>query len=183
MTFDSRVGWWVLGCVIGFIVGYIVRSLREINAKVDEVKDHVAKKDPDDDGVTRRDIINNIALFLVVLLTIWAAFTSQQTSNSERATVSCTEKFLAKTIIALNARTSFTLAQAKANAALQKAQLDFLGSYVQDPSSPPQQRRDALRTYVVKLTDFLTAVSKTSNAADQFPYPTDKEFSDCLEGN
>lgn len=80
MDFSDRMEWLFLGCLIGFVVGYIVRSLREIKATVDEVDD-IVKQNKDEHGALSWKTASNLSLFLVVALTVWAAFVSQKASN------------------------------------------------------------------------------------------------------
>lgn len=72
MTMSDRVLFLLIGCVIGFVAGYIVRSYTCKNNE-----NGIAGGEHD-----RRDKLRlNIALAVVVLLTAWSAFQSQRASN------------------------------------------------------------------------------------------------------
>lgn len=75
-----------IGGAIGFVLGYIVRSLRVIQEEVHVVKDIAEHGTPprkdDETGAARLPSWNNIALGLVVLLTAYAAITSQIATNN-----------------------------------------------------------------------------------------------------
>lgn len=91
MDWNERLGWLVLGMLAGFVLGYIVRSLREIKEELDEVKDlekeHIREHHDEElpergeQGLTRKPVLLDIVLLLVVLLTAYAAFSSQKNSN------------------------------------------------------------------------------------------------------
>lgn len=90
MDYGDRLLWLLLGCFIGFVFGYIVRSLREIKEEVDEIVENKRKTSTGDDPETYEqnergsfswELASRISLFVVVSLTIWAAFVSQKASN------------------------------------------------------------------------------------------------------
>lgn len=187
----TRILYLLLGCVIGFIVGYIVRSLREKNETVEEVDEPMIIKLPGtkEGGLIQSRLGTNLALFLVVALVAWAAFSSQVASNKVRdsqkeqdLSVTCTETFLASTISALNARTSNSQDQTQANVDLQKAQATFLSVFFVTPPSTSDQREAALRTYFDSLTAFTTTSAKTSDNVAQNPYPSATDFVNCIKG-
>ncbi len=83
---NDRLGWLLVGCVVGFILGYTVRSLREIKEKVEQVDQHLKKEHPDE-GFIIPDWAKNITLLVVVLLTLYASIQSQIAANdSDRST-------------------------------------------------------------------------------------------------
>lgn len=193
MRLDSRIELFLFGCVIGFIVGYIVRSLRDIRKKVNEVDEIVKKKQ--DRGAVSIEALKNLALFVVVILTVWAAWTSQKSSDKTQDTqikqkvtqnqlvkiTSCNQDFLAKTIAALNARTVYSQDQAKANVDLQSAQLKLLTLAFKKPPLSDSEGAAAVKTYFDALTTFVSFSSKQTNAIAENPYPTSTAFSDCLK--
>ena len=193
--------------------------MQEIKERVDEVDEHVVEVDKHivavdkhvlhetsdsspkvpagDDGrvLISERVVKSLALFLVVLLTAFAAFTSQKTSNkvqdnsnkvsaaqaSQSRFVACNGEYLAKTIAALNARTANTAAQNAANVTLQKAQSKFLGIFVLKPPVTPEQGLAALKMYLVAQNTFFTTSATTKNNVKNNPYPTSKDFQACLD--
>lgn len=176
VTLDERIWYLLLGCLIG----YIVRILQE---KLGRRK----KTDRDERGFMRNPLLADIALLLVVIVTVWAAFSSQRASNELRYTQDritrvtvCNQQFLQQTIRALNDRTSYTNAQVEANIELQREQARFLSVYFVDPPTTEEQRTAGLARYFQALTTYL---SKSQNAAQhlkQKPYPKAKQLDRCL---
>lgn len=195
MRLDSRIGWLLLGAIIGFVIGYVVRSLRDIREKVTEVDEIVKKSDKKDGGFFSIEGIKNLALFLVVVLTVYSSIKSQQSSDkvadaqdsvsktqsSQAKSQSCTQMILIKTVAALNARTEFSQDQAAANRDLQKSQASFIGLFVSQTPVNSTDAAKALNTYFTAITTFITVSGKTSNSIANNPYPTPTEFSDCLK--
>lgn len=189
MGLDDRLGWLLLGCIIGFALGYIVRYLQEIKEELDEV-DRVVKKNHNEDGFVRNPIVMDIALLFVVVLTVYAAFSSQQASNDVQASQDriaritfCNQQYLSKTIQALNERTTYTQDQARANVDLQRAQGRFIGILLKNPPVADREVKDALTNYFTALTTFVTVNSKADAKVDTYPYPTNDELQNCLDGN
>jgi hypothetical protein len=133
-----------------------------------------------------RAISNGVALALVVLCTAYAAFTSQAASNrvvhlaeQRGQEEACISSVLFTTVQALNQRTHFTVAQGRANAALQQSQADFI-HVILDPAHTEAQARDSLAHYGDSLDTFLRLVRKSTDKAAAFPYPAPGDFSQCL---
>lgn len=186
MDFGERLGYLMVGCLIGFILGYIVRSLRDIKEELDEVADEM-KHNRNEDGIVRNPIVLDIALLLVVVLTVWASFSSQKASNDIQDTqdqllrvTTCTKTTLTKTVEALNQRTTYTQDQTEANVNLQRAQVEFLQTLFQEPPSTEKQRKDALRHYFDSLTKFVTVAGAARQKAAFYPYPTTDDLNNCL---
>lgn len=85
MNLDERLTFFLLGCGVGLIFGYIVARLREIKDKEDTIEakvDDLLSKPRDEDGFMQNRIVADVMIGLVVVLTAYAAFVSQQTSNT-----------------------------------------------------------------------------------------------------
>lgn len=188
MDLTDRLSWLIFGCLIGFVLGYIARYLQEIKQELDEV-DQIVKQDRkrDERGIMRYPILADIVLLLVVIMTVWAAFASQKASNEvedaqdriSRITA-CNQEYLAKTIKALNERTTYTRQQVEANVKLQRAQATFIAVILEDPPASDSRRGEALRHYFKALTDFVSVNSKADAKAENYPYPTNDELSSCI---
>ena len=190
MDFDERLGWMLLGCGIGFILGYIVRSLRYMKGELDEVDGLVKRKLGDretDDGFMNMRYIRDVAVLIVVVLTVWAAFASQKASNDVKAqqdridqiTV-CNSEFLSRTIRVLNIRTDAVQARADANYELQKAQAKFFKLLLEIPPLPETDQRQAAEEYVEALNTFVRVSKQTKAQGAATPYPTNEELQACL---
>ena len=188
MSFDDRLGWLILGCLIGFVLGYISRLLQEVKATVDEVESVVKdEQDKGDHGFVRNSLIMDAALLAVIVLTVWASFSSQKASNDVQATQDkiarityCNQRFIEQTISALNARTEYSQRQLSSNADLQKSQAAFLSVLLKKPPAAIPEREQAFQKYFEKLTNFVTTSARSNEQADANPYPTNDEFQDCL---
>lgn len=186
MNLDDRITYLVLGGLIGFIVGYFTRSLRSIEQHVDHVDQIVTKRD-EEDGVMQTPTIANMVLLAVLVLTVWAAFSSQSASNKvtstqdeQERTTACTQRYLSKTIEALNERTTYSTEQLQKNVQLQKDQSKFLGVLLQKPPATEEERRVALDAYYENLTDFVVVAGLSGKKFEENPYPTDEEFMACI---
>lgn len=193
MGLDERLFYLIVGCIIGFIIGWFSRSIHNIEEKVIEV-DQIVKKERDENGFMRKPIVSDIAIILVVVMTAFAAFSSQRSSNEVRdnqfaqaktaadlaLTTSCTQAYLGKTIKALNERTTYSTEQAQKNVELQRSQVTLLSIFLKEPEASQAQAEAALKTYFDSLSQFVIVAGKTAEKAQLFPYPTDEEFKTCI---
>ena len=202
MGLDERVFYILLGVLIGFVLGYITRSLKKIEEKVNEVDKHVQEKDrgflrlPSWDEFKSRLTVNSVALFAVVALTAYSAFATQmnsndvreQTLNNERdnqnigAVALCTAEYFSDTLLAVDARTTYSSQQAQANIALQNAQAEFVSTALQEPALEAARVAAALRNYRDALMEFKSVQTKTMGKQSNNPYPVEEDFQSCLAG-
>lgn len=184
MDFDERLSWLVLGGLIGFALGYVVRHLQEIKEELGEVE-KVVKNLKNEDGLLRHPVLLDIVLLIVVVMTVWASFASQRASNSvqsnqdriENITV-CNQVFLSNTIEALNERTAYAETQVNANIDLQDKQMRFFTTIYNNPSND-QVEIQAFRNYLQALTDFVRVSKDAKLTNKQHPFPTAEELSNC----
>ena len=190
MGLDDRLWYLLLGCLIGFVLGYITRALRDIKEELQEV-DETVHKLKDESGITRFPVVANIALALVVMTTVYAAFLSQKASNEveenqltiEKIT-KCNQMYLAKTVEALNERTTYSLAQARANVDLQGAQAELLRRILVEPPPTQEVGRDALRDYFEGGVQSYIEVNERALAKYiENPYPTTEDIEACLRSD
>lgn len=182
----ERILFLAIGGVMGFVLGYIVRSITCLRNDVEEIKHH---SHPKDAGLSRKPVILDVVLLFVVCLTVFASFQSQKASNRvsdsqariERVSA-CTLTFLSKTITALNDRTTYTGEQADKNIELQKAQARYLNFVVHKPPPSMHEALKAFRQYLSALTNFITVSEKNHDAITTNPYPTSLELQRCLNG-
>ncbi len=193
MGWPERLEWLLLGCLIGFVLGYIVRTLRDIKEELDEVDD-IVKRDHgienSERGAMHAPTAAGVMLVVVVLITVWAAFASQKASNEVKDTqnqlarvTQCNKDYLSKTISTINARTRYTQRQAVSNVQLQKSQARFIGLILHDPPPDEATSRAAFVEYFNDLQAFLNTSNDTANVVEDHPYPTSEELDACIAGN
>lgn len=201
MDLADRAMMLVIGGLIGFVFGYIVARLRVIKDELDEVKeelDEVVETTHDhprpeetrgrsERGSMKRPTVPGVALLIVVLLTAWAAFTSQRATHETQETQEqvvklavCNQEFLGKTILALNERTTYSGDATEANVDLQKSQAAFFAVYLGPPPSTAAARREAASDYLKDLTAFISISEKSKLKVENNPYPTNVELAECL---
>lgn len=187
---DERVGWLLLGMAVGFIMGYIVRTLRELRSDVHEVKEELHEVDGivkkklgergNDSGFVIPETLRNILLLVVVLVVAGSAFVSQKASNEVHNSADCNYEFLIKTISALNERTEFTTQQAQANIELQKSQQAFFELLLRKPPETEARRSAAAQEYLASLNNYIDLSKLSTNKIEENPYPEAKQLQDCL---
>jgi hypothetical protein len=190
MGAEERIGWMLLGMAVGFIAGYIVRSLRELREDVHVVKEELHEVDGivkhklgernGDDGFMSNRYVADIAMILCMIIVLGAALLSQKASNDVHTSTGCTQEFLVKTIVALNERTEFAGAQAESNVELQRAQQQFFELLLRKPPETEARRSAAAQEYLKNLNEFITLNTKTADKVAQNPYPTNEQLQDCL---
>lgn len=186
----SEAFWYVgFGGIIGFILGYIVRALQEIKEELDVVEKAVGgDRDRNEQGFVMVTKAANIALLVVVLLTVWAAFASQRASNDVEETQDtiaaitvCNQQFLEGTLAAVNERTTYSSEQAQANIDLQESQAVFVDVLQEDPPPTSIRQQRAIRVYSDALDNYLDLQQKTAENIADNPYPTPEALQQCLE--
>jgi hypothetical protein len=198
MSLDDKLGWFVLGCFIGFFIGYITRELRTIKEELDEVDDIVKQnhdRQNDERGSARLPSWQNVALAIVVLLTAYAAFASQKAIDNVEDTQTqvvdtqkrlnqialCNQAIIKQAVIALNERTSLSAESNMANINLQRSQEAFFAILLHKPPYNEAQRAHAAQRYFHDLKVFLKiSVSQTQKVAEN-DYPEKDALLTCIE--
>jgi hypothetical protein len=181
----DRIVFLLIGGFIGFVLGYLVRSVRAIKEEIHVMENKIDKRNVEH-GAARTDLLMRIGLLLVVLLTAYSAFSTQRANNASRDTqnalirvTTCTQQYLDKTITALNERTTYSREQSDAVLELQTSQAHFL-SQILDRSKTPDERVAALQDYFQALTKYITISMKSSHKVAENPFPTSSEFQTCM---
>lgn len=194
MGLDERIGWFLIGAFVGFVLGYIVRLLKDIKGEVREVKGEVHEVDDiikrhNEEGFTRNPIVLDVILLVVVVLTVWSSFASASVSNDVQNTqenqirsVNCNKQYLRQTIIALNQRTAYVQKQAAVNVDLQTDQHKFFQIIFENPRNDKIEMA-AFKDYLDSLENFVKVNRQVRHAVDFNPYPTAEELSNCIEEN
>lgn len=95
MGLDERVTWMLLGCVLGFMVGYLVRTLQEIKGdvevmaddvheikeEVDEIDTIIKRRERNEGGFMRNAVVADAVMILVLALCFWASWSTGSTNN------------------------------------------------------------------------------------------------------
>jgi hypothetical protein len=196
MAFDDRLGFLLLGGAIGFILGYIVRSLREIKEELDEVDAIVKRRDHggNDRGAVSLRLVEQSALVVVLILVVYAAFSSQVASNNSNnaqdnfksqqqvlaRVTTCNKVYLSKALSALNERTTYSEAQVNSNVDLQTSFSQLLGILLHKPPFSESKRDRATANYYQDLTKFISIADKTKRKQLENPFPETSELDACL---
>lgn len=178
MGLDERATWLLLGCAIGFVLGYIVRSLRDIKEELDEVEDILKKPERGEKGFMRYPIVADIMLILVVSITAWAAFASQQASNDVRHVSECATQYNMRLGETLASRDKAIRAGADAEIRLWARYNKLYKIAKSNPSKIPvlQERlNEAINTYRKSLSE----IQKTR---ETHPYPNPDILQSCSDG-
>lgn len=183
---SDRLIYLLIGCGIGFVFGYIVARLREIATKVDHVDETLNRK-RNEEGKISDKMVARVALGLVVLMTAFAAFSSQSAVNKtadvqkqQAQNTYCIQQILSETVNSLNERTQFSSAQATANIKLQKSQLQYVTIFTAQPQPTQKEAMAAFDRYIKALSHFVSVAGQTRDASEQFPFPTNAELASCL---
>jgi hypothetical protein len=182
MFTDQALG-FLVGACLGAIAGYLRGIKKVVNETMVKV-DHLEHRN--ESGALSFPSLQGLGMVVVIVITVYAAFMSQVASNKvsdaqgirDRENL-CTTNVLFSTVEALNARTSLTVDQAKANAVLQKAQLRFIRILV-DPNAEPGASIKELQEYFTALEKFVKIVDQAVNTYQDYPYPTEQSYTRCL---
>lgn len=192
MGLDERLFWLCLGMVIGLVVGEIIRSLRELRTKVDDLKEEL---DDVDETVHRKFSedepgfidVGKALLFSVVILTVLAAFFSQKASNrsndalaEQKKITSCTQELLADALNALNQRSTYTVGQTQANVDLQKDTKKFLALLLHVPPYGPDRQYASAQEYFESVTSFIDLANKSIESLETNDYPEAEDLTRCV---
>jgi hypothetical protein len=166
----------LVGGGVGFILGYITAQLRKIEEEVTEVLD-IEHHKKDEQGVLRRPTMAQMGLFLVILLTVYAAFQAGQTNANLNGTVTCVVEYNKIQGKALDGRD-------QANRDGTASEIDLWNSYerlykiaTEDPSKT-EQVQEQLRDDILKHRDELKEVQK---AREKNPYAPPDYITTCKE--
>jgi hypothetical protein len=197
MALIDRAIWFTAGWWVGFFIGWLVKRQRDTTSTLKEIRDTVNSILEDrrnEGGFVRNRYVLDVFLLVIVCITAYAAFRSEQTSDrladtqeklaetQQRLenTTACNRVYLGETIDALNQRTTYTVQQAQANLELQKEQARYLGTVLVLPQPSAAELRTSLQRYFSELGKFTRTNTRTIDEIESNPYPTPTEFSQCL---
>jgi len=132
-------------------------------------------------------MMRTIATGVCVALTAAAAFIAQSSANhSEQAVYKvqslsvCNQRIMAKTLIVLNERSTYTKATADANINLQQSQADFFGILLHRPPYSENRRTQSSFDYYHDLQEFLNLAKKSRKTVADNPFPTIRDYNRCI---
>lgn len=190
----------LLGVAIGYVIGRFHSYLRDIKEGVDEVDDIVKNKIRDEQGLIQHRVALNIALAVVVLLSLWASVSSQIQSDNLKSTNkdlaiaqadlksaqtaisrigACNKVTLTQLVQALNERVGYAQGRADADVRLTKSEAKFWTLVLTEPPPTPEEGRAALEKYLGLINEFVEASDQAKDQGLRFPYPTEEDLQAC----
>ncbi len=204
MDLSEKIFYLLVGGLLGFVLGRLSSSLDQIKKEVHEVDNIVKKREKrerDEHGFVRYPYVLDISLVIVILLCVWASFSTAETNDDltetqsqlsetnedlldaqqaiERLSV-CNSTYLARTLRALNERTEYVQGRADANVDLQKSQAEFLRVLLLIPPPTDNKARESLESYFKNLNEFAEVSDEAALATQKYPYPKDSALESCF---
>lgn len=177
MELNDRLTWLLVGAIIGFILGYITRSIASANSDYQI-------------GSINLEMIERFSLGVVVVVTFWAAWQSQlavnrvhDTQHDQSRVVSCTQHVLETALNALNSRTERLKDPPTANLELQKAESDLLQILFHKPPLDSATQEAAEKQYLTALGNFIRSTEATLINTSLVKYPQADDLVDCIDGS
>lgn len=132
-------------------------------------------------------MMRTVATGVCVVLVAVAAFITQNSANDSNKAVNqvqslsiCNQRIMAKTLIALNERSTFTKAAADSNINLQQSQADFFGILLHRPPYSENRRTKSSFDYYHDLQEFLNLAKKSRKKVEENPFPTVRDYNRCI---
>lgn len=183
MTLDDRLGWMLFGALLGYSLGLLQNAMTEPK---------LPKRD--ERGFTRIPIVMDIAVIVVVALTVWAAFASQQANHKvekqqedliadqrhDAKITKCNRDALDQVVAALDARVGSTRMQIEANVDLVEAQQDFFQLVLSEPANDRLEFR-AITRYLRQMGRFQDANREAIEDVEDVPFPTPEALDICYK--
>lgn len=183
MDLDEKIGWLLLGCALG----YTLRWMQTLKREVDEIDEIVTRRDRDDAGFVRMPLVLDVMIVILFAATMWTVYADYKQGKEDQrqddrieVVGKCTLEFTAKTIRALNERTTYTQGVATSNVDVLESQLEFLQLVLLLPPVDADVRREALSKYVESVDDFVNLSDLAEGKTNLYKYPTNIELSKCL---
>lgn len=186
MDLWERMLWLAIGCFIGFVLGYIVRSLHDIKEKVEHVEETVlevdqknSKWDQNDKGFMRHPLAADIAMILVLGVTIFAAFSTSKVNAELQRTIDCITNHNVSQSGALKSRDGKIKAGTQSEIDLWARYEKLYKTAKKEPKKIPALQ-EILNKAIIKHKEHLIELQETR---EEHPYPKPDVLSNCEEGN
>ena len=176
MDFDERLGWLVLGGLIGFTLGYVVRYLQEIKEELDVVEKAVTHS-KNEDGFARKPLILDIVLLAVVAMTVWASFQTAMVNNRLEHTIECITRYNTYQGKAVAHRDHAIEAGTDSEIKLWTQYGELYAQAKKDPSKIPQAQ-EKLNEAIAAHRDSLVELQERR---DEFPYAPPNVLENCQD--
>lgn len=183
MDWIERLLWLGMGGFMGFVLGYIVRSLRETKEEVDEIVELIKKseeKDPpsrvqDERGSVTLSWAGRVGLFLVVALSVFASFQTSNINGQLKQTLACMTEYNTNQGKALNTRDRAVKTETQAGITLWTLYEKLYQIAKSDPKKIPivQER---LNKAIINYRDQLI---RTQKIRKRFDYDDPDVLRDC----
>lgn len=183
MALSERLGWLLLGMIIGFVLGIIVARLRAIEEKVDAVDEHVKetqrKVSPGSSGFMRQPLGTGMLYFLALLIVFWGTVAGQLALNRVDHTQMCIKQYNIHQGRALTTRDDAIKAGTQSEINLWTRYAELYAQAKKDPKKIPQAQ-EALNRAIMSHRD---ALQETQSTRDSNPYPDPDVLVNCAEGD
>lgn len=178
MTLSERIGYLLLGCLIGFALGYVVGYFHEKKEKErGSMSDTTQDNHQKEDGGLRVPRGAEWALLLVVAITVYASFQTARVNAQLNYTLNCITKYNTDNGNALSARDTAIKAGTHSEIELWTQYGRLYAQAKKDPAKIPQVQ-EKLRQAVASHRDALVETQRTRS---QYPYANPNIIENCKE--
>lgn len=184
MGLEDRILWMAVGCFVGFVLGYIVRARRDIKEikrmveHVDEVvTENPSKWERDEHGFMRFPVVSDVAILIVVVLTVWAAFSTAKVNGELNDTLSCITKYNTDQGDTLESRDS----KIKAGTQSEIELWTKYGRLYQEAKTNPERIPALQETLNKAIMAHREDLIHLQEARESYPYPNPDIVENCKE--
>lgn len=170
----ENLAWFALGCIVGTGFGFTVRAKRDAKEALDKVNGLEPTK-RNEGGFMRNPITADIAMLLVVGLTVYASFQAGLALNKVDHTVTCIKRYNVHQGEALSARDSSIKAGTQSEIKLWTQYGELYAQAKKDPSKIPaaqEKLNQAIASHRLALID-------TQETRDGHPYADPDILRNC----
>lgn len=181
MDLLERIVLFTVGLGVGFILGYIVARLREIERKVDTVGREVHEVDEIVKGKTgalERPPLTHILMLVVLLITAFAAFSAAKTNNALEETVYCLTRFNTNQNEALSSRDEAIKDETQAEIYLWTIYDEL---YRIGVNAGPRQQAAVQERFREAIIEYRDQLVKTQRARSEYLYDDPDVLKNCRE--
>lgn len=186
MDLLDRLIFFVIGASIGFVLGYIVAHLREIKKGVGEVLDIEKNKPDSENGPASRDErgeikrphhIASVGLFLVLIVTAWAAIATGKVNSELDHTVTCLTQYNSHLGRSLSSRDMAVKAGTQSEIDLWTKYKKLYAIAKSDPKKIPVVQEKLNKAILEHRNDLI----ETQKIRQMNPYPDPDILKNCKE--
>ena len=183
MDLADRLLWMAVGGALGFVLGYIVRSLKDIRKRVEHMEDVVTNDEPGngrhrEDGFMQHRYVADAMVLLVVILSVFASFQTARVNSELEHTLSCIYEYNKDYGGAIKSRDRSIKngTQSEINLWLR---YEVLYQEAQDkPKRIPRLQEELNKA----IKQHRASLEQLQDTRDAFPYPNPNILENCEEG-